>query len=559
MDNYIDKINKDNVDYELKDSNAARSVDGDASHVQEANEIYTTTSQSQTDAFAYRTAAGAMSINSGLATISTIYGNTIQTGHTDEILTATGNFQTDGTTVALDKATWRTQSLENGAYTFVYDGAWKLNDTTVTLSTYGLTVTGTVVADDSITVEYVALVVGNLATATPTAFKATGFNQYNATAGYAKVVGGNQYRVAGTYTAVQFSTTPTGTKTPVTVENNKFTPEEDGYIFVTGSGNILVALVWSGTMDSEPWSAYSDNGFNIPTTDADGTQLPTATYGLPSVYGVRDEIDFAGKLYQQRIGHYAYSAQNLATVEALGVDYIYDLSDIFYVLPDLVVYELASTVSGAYQVNDYGTEEWTGTNVPITTVITYGNSLVDKLRNLADIQSIGTGLTLDANGELSFEGGGGGSSELAHKLTTADYNYPASSPNSIALWLLEPGVYWRDTNDSVSIKWIASGTEFELNTHLYTTYIVGGKYATNRTIVALSSGSSSSSQAGWVYNAKLSNGSAVNSQRILWDASTQDSLTSTNTWRPLSANQGKVLNEKIQTLETRLAALEGNA
>lgn len=405
---YIDKINKQGTDYELKDSKAARSVDGDTSHVQEANEIYTTTSQSQTDAFAFRTAAGAMSINSGPATISTIYGTTIQTGHTDEVLNVTGSFQTEGTTAELNKETWRTQALEDGTYIFAYDGTnWKLEDTTVTLATYGLTVSGTVVEGDSISVEYVALVVGTLSTATPTSFKATGFNQYNATAGYAHVVGGNQYRVAGTYTQVQFATTPTGAKSTVTVENNKFTPEEDGYIFVTGSGNILVALVWSGTMDSEPWSAYSDNGFNIPTTDADGTQLPTATYGFPSVHGVRDEIDFAGKLYQQRIGHYAYSAQNLATVEALGVDYIYDLSDIFYVLPDLVVYELANTVSGAYEVNDYGTEEYVGTDVPLTTVITYGNSLVDKLRNLADVQSIGTGLTLGSNGELSVAGGGG--------------------------------------------------------------------------------------------------------------------------------------------------------
>lgn len=426
MENYIDKINKNSVDYELKDSRAARSVEGDTSHVQEANEIYTTTSQSQTDAFSFRTSAGSMSINSGAATISTVYGNTVQTGHTDEVLTATGSFQNEDTTVALDKATWRAQSLENGNYTFVYDGTnWKLEDATVSLVTYGLTVSGTVANGDSISVEYTALVIGTLATATPTSFKATGFNQYNATAGYAHVVGGNQYRVAGTYTTIQFATTPTGTRTTVTVENNKFTPEEDGYIFVTGSGNILVALVWSGTMDSEPWSAYSDNGFNVPTTDANGNNLPTATYGLPSVHGVRDEIDFAGKLYQQRIGHYAYSVENLATVEALGVDYIYDLNDIFYVLPDLVVYELTSAVSGVYEVNDYGTEEWVGTNVPMTTVITYGNSLVDKLRNLADIQSIGTGLTLGANGELSAAGGGGGD-KVYSTVQTSNSNYGGS-------------------------------------------------------------------------------------------------------------------------------------
>ena len=152
----------------------------------------------------------------------------------------------------------------------------------------------------------------------------------------------------------------------------------------------------------------------------------------------------------------------------------------------------------------------------------------------------------------------GGGGELAHKLTTADYNYPASNPNSIALWLLEPGVYWSDTNDSVDIRWV-NGSAFELNTQFYTTYIVGGKYGINKTIVSLSSESTGSNQAGWIYNVNPSNGNVTNSQRILWSVSTQDNLTSTNTWRPLSANQGRVLDEKIQALEARIAALEGNA
>ena len=38
-----------------------------------------------------------------------------------------------------------------------------------------------------------------------------------------------------------------------------------------------------------------------------------------------------------------------------------------------------------------------------------------------------------------------------------------------------------------------------------------------------------------------------------------DNLTSTETNKGLSANQGKVLNDKIVALEARIAALEGNA
>lgn len=405
---YIDKINKNSTDYDLQDSKAARSVNGTTdSHVELTNEIYTTSTQSSVAAFAYRTTAGDISINTGPATIAYINGNTVQTGHTDEVLDATGFFADSGTTVSLTKATWRSYVQNNGTYTFIYDGTnWELNDATVTLANYGLTVTGTVTDGDSIVVEYTALVIGTLATATPTSFVATGFNQYDATAGYAHVVGGNQYRIAGTYTSLGFTTTVGGTTTPVTVTDNKFTPAEDGYIYVTGaSGDILIALVWSGTMDGEPYSAYSTTTVTIPTADSSSTALPTASYGMPSVGSVRDTLSFTDKTYVQRIGHYAYSAANLATVEALGVPYVYDLSHIFYVLPEAVTYTLASNISGEYTANDYGTEEFIGTNTPVIANIIYGNSLVDKLRNMLPIQSIGTGLTLTGT-ELSASGGG---------------------------------------------------------------------------------------------------------------------------------------------------------
>ena len=38
-----------------------------------------------------------------------------------------------------------------------------------------------------------------------------------------------------------------------------------------------------------------------------------------------------------------------------------------------------------------------------------------------------------------------------------------------------------------------------------------------------------------------------------------DSLTSTSTSSALSANQGRVLNEKIEALETRVETLENNS
>lgn len=417
---YVDKINKSDVDYDIQDSKAARSVDGTtASHVEEANQIYTATGVSQTEYFTYRTTAGDASISTGPATLAKVIGHTVQTGHTDEVFNMESSFSDSSTTVSVDMSTFRAKGLPDGDYLFTYDGSsWTLGSTNVDLTEYGLTVTGNVSENDIISITYVALVIGELATATPTAFVSTGYNQYNATAGYAHVIGNNQYRISGTYTSLGLATEIGGATTAVTVTGGKFTPATDGYIYVTGaSGDILIALVWSGIRDSDPFEAYEADTIAIPTEDASSTALPTASYGIPSVHGVYDELSLADKQYVQRIGHYAYSSANLSTVEALGVDYWYDENDIFYVLAEPIVYTLASTVTASYVANDFGTEEFTGTETTVGASLYYGNNLVDKLRNLADIQTIGTGLTL-TDGELAAGGGGGGDTVYSTKTTS---------------------------------------------------------------------------------------------------------------------------------------------
>lgn len=541
---YIDKINKNSTDYDLQDSKAARSVDGTtASHVELTNQIFTESTQVNTGSFIFRTSAGELSIQSGDATIQYIDGNTVQTGHTDEVLNVTGTFSDLDTTVTIAASTWRAYVANDGTYEFSYDGTdWKLGGATVTLADYGLAVSGTVTTDDTITVSYVKLVIGSLTTATPTSFVATGFNQYDATAGYAHVVGGNQYRIDGTYTSLGFTTTVGGTTTPVTVTDSKFTPAEDGYIYVTGaSGDILIALVWSGTMDSEPYSAYTTSTITIPTTDASSNNLPTATYGMPSVHGVADRLSFADKAYIQKIGHYTYSAENLATVEALGVDYWYDTSDIFYVLATPITYTLASSVSGVYTVNDYGTEEIIGTSVPMPADIVYGNSLVDKLRNLLPIQELGSGLSL-VNSVLSAAGGGG-----IKTLTTADYNYPTTgTKTAVALWLLESGCYRKGPNTSIyyhssGISDIGAGQLFVVSRSTSSTQVSIlslGTSAYNVYIVNEGSG------------VKLSTALFPYQGTVLTSSTIRDNLTSTDTNRPLSAKQGKVLNEYVGDLST---------
>lgn len=57
---------------------------------------------------------------------------------------------------------------------------------------------------------------------------------------------------------------------------------------------------------------------------------------------------------------------------------------------------------------------------------------------------------LKGDGTWDTAGGGGGAVEL----TSADYNYPTSNPTSVAVWLLEPGVYYADSGVTVRFNTI---------------------------------------------------------------------------------------------------------
>ena len=155
----------------------------------------------------------------------------------------------------------------------------------------------------------------------------------------------------------------------------------NGYIIVACENidDLTVHPRWSGIHDTES-SSYVQSSITIPVSDVNGSQLPTATYGFPSVNNIRDEINFDQRTYTQRIGYYPYSTTNLGIVVGLEVPYIYDNNSIFYVLPNPVVYNLANTISSNYIVSDIGTEEFLGTVVPVLTSTVYGQNLKDKLR-----------------------------------------------------------------------------------------------------------------------------------------------------------------------------------
>lgn len=152
----------------------------------------------------------------------------------------------------------------------------------------------------------------------------------------------------------------------------------------------------------------------------------------------------------------------------------------------------------------------------------------------------------DANLQSQIDGITASSGE-AILLTADDYDYPADSPNAIDIESLAPGIYKIDSTSSVRYH---IGTGGFLARHA--TFIVGD--VTN-TATSASKWIIFSNSYGSI-NIKYSNSSTI--YTLLDSGKIVDNLISTATSSPLSANQGRILNEKITAIEAKIAVLEGN-
>lgn len=235
---------------------------------------------------------------------------------------------------------------------------------------------------------------GTITTATPSAFRSTGWNLYNHTNGYAKVTKYSEdygFKVSGTYTTLQFSSTIDGDKTTITPEDGEFTIEEDGYVWVTGGNNTDTAIymTWSD------WTEGYSGSFAVYREDAISLSSIISSYfpyGLGQVGAVCDEIAIHAGYAIRRIDRMAYSAENLATAEASGRAYECDEDYIYIVLETPL--SSAITLSGSFTANDHGTEIIDGSSVPVYIQALYGQNLVDKLRT--DVLTISEQTLTDA-------------------------------------------------------------------------------------------------------------------------------------------------------------------
>lgn len=110
-----------------------------------------------------------------------------------------------------------------------------------------------------------------------------GFNAYNPTSGTAVLVGGNQYQISGTYTAISYTDVNGNAETLTPDGSGLFTPTNNGTMTVTGGNatDTCVHLVWSGYRNGE-WEEYEKHSYpldssltllGVPTLDASNNMV----------------------------------------------------------------------------------------------------------------------------------------------------------------------------------------------------------------------------------------------------------------------------------------------
>lgn len=320
---------------------------------------------------------------------------------------------------------------------------WSFRGNRITLSDYGIETTGTAVDGDKITITYVsgtpnsiinvvytAPVQGTIQVAKPTSFVSTGYNQFNKNStdfyladasiengeivssignyvcfckAYAGSPQGYMAHSAGGYiidggwcaTLPQIGSILNQTQQEEDLKGTNFysiTFENTGYFVVAVSNisDLCIHIRWDGEEDEVDEEYVEPSIIELPMVGTIGDDetlipLPLSTYGMPAVGDVADTLNLDESIYIQRIGVYENTTQNMDEVRGMSVPYDFDTNYIYYVLESPISYKIPSIiddkeVTSKYVVNDLGTEEFTGTIVPVGAWNIYGENLRNKLK-----------------------------------------------------------------------------------------------------------------------------------------------------------------------------------
>ena len=404
------------------------------------HQIVTDDAQQSTGTFLFRTTGGDASLSDGSAMLVSIAGRSTHTGEIAEVLNLTVHMEErqpeeEGIEAEIDRDTFIAGDPVTGTITLTYSSnAWSENP-----ATYGVTVTGNPIENDSITINYVKASRGLITNCAPTKFTSTGWNLYNHSVGYAKVKKYSDsygFKIGGSYATLEFSETLSGSKIEITPASGYFTVPSDGYVWVTGGSDsggspTYIFMTWSDWTEGYEgeFKTYEESTIDLAGlaikqgTSAATTFAAAFPNGMFQVGAIHDEINFSMMRVISRIERMTYSAANMEYAEQSGRAYDADESYIYLARDTEVVYVITTT-TGAYTACDHGQEIIDGGTVEVFVSTLYGQNLVDKLRTdvVTKSQDIVNDLTTGGTSKaLSAEMGktlNSNIAELSGKLTS---------------------------------------------------------------------------------------------------------------------------------------------
>lgn len=140
---------------------------------------------------------------------------------------------------------------------------------------------------------------------------------------------------------------------------------------------------------------------------------------------------------------------------------------------------------------------------------------------------------------------------MARELTSEDYNWTTSSDTPcVALWLLDPGIYYNEEGVDIATHVNNGSTVVSLRPGLYIVTSADTTLDKEYKEIFRLQLSQYTGDAMQAYQVASTDGTLFASRKVLFENEIVDNLTSSSAIFPLSAKQGKILNERIGDLST---------
>lgn len=504
-----------------------------------ADNLKTSAAQTTDEEYILRTTGGSASVESGSAWLSIVHGNSRHDDYTPEELDweLLPVERDNPITTSFDRSTFIGKQTSSRDFDLTFSTSWSEDP-----SLYGFTISGTPVAGDRISIHYVKEVPGTIVNTTPATFVSTGWNLYNHTNGYARVVKYSNdlfYRITGSYTSLSFAytlDTPSSSRISITpASNGSFNPFDrrsgitdpvgtTGYLFVTGGNTTDTAIwaTWSDWVNGYNWNSSTSTQGAFETYTESVVNLQTAMsenfpYGLLKAGTARDEINFTTGYAYRYVQRYIKSDSVINDAISHGLQYEYDANYVYVELSSPVVIS-NFTVTNGYAANDHGVEFFTGTEVEVVAENTYGINLKNKLERdtLTISEHLANNLTTDEPGLKAldaFMGAALKGTYTVHYDTNTRKEYTWKFQNGLLVTVIIKKIGVTITGSSGGIYWgTVDAQDFPVQ-YTTTPFVVASTYKADTNAWAWGASAPSAKKTGSTY---IGRGSTVTTETDLW-------------------------------------------